>query len=93
MLPVDLPAPLIAFGALALVTTPMVYFDARNRGNDRPALWAGFTLVTFGHGSLFYLLERDDPGARQEDGGQYVLPGQESPEEHASDSGGSESGR
>lgn len=92
MLPVDLPAPLVAFGTLALVTTPMVYLDARNRGNDRARLWAIFTLVTFGHAALLYVLERDDPGQRQKDGGQYVLPGQDPPEERTAESGSSDTG-
>lgn len=74
MLPTP-PAPLIAFGLLGLVATPLVYFDARKQGSDHAVGWAIFTLVTLGHGGLIYLLARDDPGERPEEDGEFLLPG------------------
>lgn len=73
----SLPPPLIAFGLLGLVSAPLVYFDARNRDSSHPVAWALLTLVTLGHGGLFYLLERDDPGERPETDGEFMLPGNE----------------
>lgn len=78
MLP-TLPPPLIAFGLLGLVTTPLVFYDARQRGNAHPHAWAIFTLVTFGHGGLVYLLDRNDPGERPEQDGEFMLPGTDPP--------------
>lgn len=85
-----LPAPLVAWGALGLLTTPIVFYDAQRRGNDHAVLWAGATLVTFGHAALFYLLERDDPGQREQDGGEYLLPGQQPSDDTSADAGGSD---
>lgn len=85
-----LPAALVVWSTLGIVTTPIVYYDASRRGNDRAALWAAATLITFGHAALFYLLERDDPGQREQDGGEYLLPGQQPTEEQSTDTGSSE---
>jgi hypothetical protein len=87
-----LPAPLIAWSMVALVSTPIVFLDARRRGNDRALLWGAATLLTFGHAGLLYLLERDDPGDRQRDGGEYLLPGQQSADEPPSETSNSETG-
>jgi hypothetical protein len=85
-----LPAPLVVWSTFGIITTPIVFYDARRRGSNRARLWALATLVTFGHAALFYLLERDDPGQREQEGGQYLLPGQQSSKETSTDSGSSE---
>lgn len=85
MLPTP-PAPLIAFGILGLVATPLVYLDARKQDSDHPYGWAIFTLLTLGHGGLIYLLARDDPGERPEEDGEFLLPGTDPADRNSEDS-------